>query len=340
MNSGGRIFVAGHLGLVGSALVRRLQRQGYTDLILRTRAELDLTNETAVRKFFAEEHPAYVFLAAAKVGGILANDSSPVDFLRENLLIQNNVIHEAYTSGVERLLFLGSSCVYPKNAPQPIKEEYLLSGPLEPTNRAYALAKISGIEMCWAYNRQYGTRSIAAMPTNLYGPNDNYNLHTSHVVPALIKKFHQAKLHHARTVTIWGSGTPRREFLFSDDAADACIWLMNLSEASIGQIMRSKGPPLVNVGWGRDLTIRELACIVGEIVGVDCELVFDGSKPDGTPRKLLDTTRLNSLGWHPNTSLREGIRMTYEAYCRDVASDPSSAHHAKQDQIASYKAGT
>ena len=224
MKSESRIFVAGHRGLVGSALVRRLQGKGFTGLITRTRAELDLANDSAVRKFFAEERPDYVFLAAAKVGGILANDSFPVDFLRENLLIQNNVIHEAYRNGVERLLFLGSSCVYPKNSPLPIKEEYLLSGPLEPTNRAYALAKISGIEMCWAYNRQYGTRFIAAMPTNLYGPNDNYNVQTSHVLPALINKFHLAKLHRARTVTIWGSGTPRREFLFSDDAANAATF--------------------------------------------------------------------------------------------------------------------
>lgn len=322
MNYGQKLFIAGHHGLMGSALVRRLRAQGFTNMLLRTRSELDLTNQQAVRRFFDEERPAYVFLAAAKVGGIWANKTFPAEFLRENILIQSNVIHEAHKSGVERLLFLGSSCVYPKHASQPIKEEYLLSGALEETNRPYALAKVSGIEMCWAYNRQYGTRFIAAMPTNLYGPNDNYDLYTSHVIAALIRKFHDAKVSNTRKVVIWGTGAPRREFLYSDDAADACIWLMNLPVEQIAKLTRSEEhPPLVNVGWGKDLTIRELAQIIADVVGVDCELIFDPSKPDGTPRKLLDVSLLDSLGWRPNISLHEGIRVTYRDYCASLATN-------------------
>lgn len=316
MDPTAKIFVAGHTGLVGSALCRRLRKKGFSNLVLRSHQELDLTNQVAVRNFFSDEQPRYVFLAAARVGGILANNSFPAEFLRENLSIQTNVIEEAHQSGVERLLFLGSSCVYPRDAPQPIKEQYLLQGPLEPTNRAYALAKISGIEMCWAYNRQYGTKFIATMPTNLYGPNDNYHWENSHVLAALIRKFHEAKVNNLESVTIWGTGTPRREFLHSDDAADACIWVMELADDKLAKVLGSYSqPPLINVGAGKDLSIRELAELIADVVGVRCELRYDPSKPDGTARKLLDVSLLQSLGWQPCISLREGIGMTYKGYC-------------------------
>lgn len=310
------IYVAGHRGLVGSALVRRLHAAGYHNLILRTRAELDLADARAVAGLFQSERPHYVFLAAARVGGILANRDRPAEFIRENLCIETNVIEQAHRSGVQRLLFLGSSCVYPRCAPQPISEEQLLAGPLELTNRSYALAKIAGIELCWAYNRQYGTQFITAMPSNLYGPNDHYDAHSSHVVPALIRKFEAAKNSSDRKVVIWGSGTPRREFLYSDDAADACIHLMNLGENEWAAILGpSARPPLVNVGWGQDISIRELAEIIAETVGVKKDLVFDPSKPDGTPRKLLDVTLMASLGWKPSTRLRSGLAATYQDYC-------------------------
>jgi GDP-L-fucose synthase len=315
-----RIYVAGHGGLVGSALVRALESAGYHNLQLRTRAELDLTDAGAVRQFFEDERPQYVFLAAAKVGGILANSTYPGDFIFQNLAIQSNVIDSAYRCGTRRLLFLGSSCIYPKLCPQPIKEEYLLTGPLEPTNRSYALAKIAGVEMCWAYNRQYGTRFLAAMPTNLFGPGDRYHLHDSHVIPALLRKMHEAKVCGAAEVGVWGSGTPRREFLYSDDAADACVFLMNLPEEQLKRIVtEGEVPPLVNIGCGQDITIRELADLIAEVVGFQGRHVFDFSKPDGTPRKLLDISRLKALGWKPQTSLREGLEKTYQDFCKDTS---------------------
>ena len=308
MNLSSKIYVAGHRGLVGSALVRQLRALGHANLVVRSHGELDLTERQAVREFFARERPEYVFLAAAKVGGILSNSASPADFIGENLLIQTNVIHEAYRSGVERLLFLGSSCIYPRNAPLPLKEECLLTGPLEPTNRPYAVAKIAGIEMCWSYNRQFGTRFLAAMPTNLFGPGDRYDLHDAHVVAALIRKMHAAKAAQAKEVVIWGSGTPRREFLYSDDAADACLFLMNLADEQWKPLVADgEARPLVNIGCGQDLAIRELAELVAEVVGFKHRLIFDPSKPDGTPRKLLDISRLTALGWQPKTSLREGL---------------------------------
>jgi GDP-L-fucose synthase len=279
-----KIFVAGHRGLVGSAIRRELERQGHQNLLLQSRAEVDLTDKIAVHGLFERERPRYVFLAAAKVGGIAANDTCPADFIRENLEIQTNVIDAAYRSGVKRLLFLGSSCIYPRLCPQPIKEEYLLTGPLEPTNRAYALAKIAGIEMCWSYNRQYGTQFLAAMPTNLYGPNDNFDLKNSHVLPALIRKAAEAKASGQRSVTVWGTGTPRRELLYSDDLAQACVFLMNLPDAGFNRLLNSEVPPLINIGTGEDLTIRELAELVCKVVGFDGELLFDPSRPDGTPR--------------------------------------------------------
>jgi GDP-L-fucose synthase len=315
MNHDSKIYVAGHRGLVGSALVRRLRALGFENLIVRTHAELDLTNHVVVKQFFAQERPHYVFVAAAKVGGILANDTFPAQFIQENLQIALNVVHEAYESGVDRLFFLGSSCVYPKHAPQPIKEDALLSGPLESTNRPYAVAKIAAIEMCGAYNRQYGTRFLAGMPTNLYGPNDNYDPNYSHVVPALIRKMHEAKTSGADQVVIWGTGQPRREFLYSDDAADACIFLMNLDDTKLMTIT-SNGQtwPIINIGCGEDLTIRELSELIAEVVGFKKELLFDRSKPDGTPRKLLDISRLRTLGWTPRISLREGLALAYEAF--------------------------
>jgi GDP-L-fucose synthase len=314
-----KIYVAGHRGLMGSALVRQLLAAGYTNLVLRAHGELDLTERQQVREFFAQERPEYVFLAAAKVGGILANSTYPADFIGQNLLIQTNVIHEAYCAGVKRLLFLGSSCIYPRNAAQPIKEDCLLSGPLEPTNRPYAVAKISGIEMCWAYNRQHGTSFLAAMPTNLFGPGDRYDPHDAHVVAALIRKMHEAKAAGAGEVVIWGSGAPRREFLYSDDAADACVFLMNLPEEQWKSLVEDGDiRPLVNVGCGQDMTIREFAELVAEVVGFRHRLFFDHSKPDGTPRKLLDTTRLTALGWRPKTSLREGLEKASRDFSENV----------------------
>jgi GDP-L-fucose synthase len=305
-----RIFVAGHRGLVGSAIRRGLEQRGYSRLLLRSRQELDLFDESAVDAFFARELPEYVVLAAARVGGILANDTYPVEFLTENLRIQSNVIQACYRSGVRRLLFLGSSCIYPQMAPQPMREDCLLTGPLEPTNRAYALAKITGIEMCWAYNREYGARFLAAMPTNIYGPNDNFDLNTSHVVPALIRKMAMARDAGDKTVTIWGTGSPRREFLFCDDLADACIFLLNLPDSVYGSLLRTDTPPIVNIGCGKDLTIRELAELVARVAGFDGKLVFDTSRPDGTPRKLMDVSRMRALGWEAKTSLEEGLRIT------------------------------
>lgn len=311
MKQDSKIYVAGHRGLVGSALMRQLQAKGYSNLVTRTHAELDLTDQAAVRDFFAAEKPEYVLLAAAKVGGIHANNTYPAEFIRENLAIQTNVIHEAWRSGVQRLLFLGSSCIYPRDCPQPIKEEYLLTGPLEPTNRPYALAKIAGIEMCWSYNRQYGTRYMAAMPTNLYGPNDNYDLNNSHVLPALIRKMHEAKQRGDREVVVWGTGTPRREFLYSDDMAEACIYLLEQPEEKQQSLFGNDQPPLVNVGSGTDLSIRELAELVREIVGFSGELAFDASRPDGTLRKLMDVSRINGLGWRHTMQLKDGIASAY-----------------------------
>ena len=309
-----RIYVAGHRGLVGSALCRELEEQGYGNLLLRARTELDLTDRTKVQAFFDREKPEYVFLAAAKVGGILANETYPADFIRENLEIQTNVIQAAYRSGVERLLFLGSSCIYPKLCPQPMREEYLLTGPLEPTNRAYALAKIAGIEMCWSYNRQCGTRYLAAMPANLYGPGDNFDLKASHVLPALIRKVIEAKQAGRRELVVWGTGQPRREFLYSDDLAEACIHLMTLPDDVYNGLLSRDSAPLVNVGTGTDISIRELAELLARLMNFDGELVFDATHEDGTPRKLLDVSRIHSLGWRARTSLEEGIRRTIESY--------------------------
>jgi GDP-L-fucose synthase len=378
MNPNSKIYIAGHRGLVGSALMRRLQnppspasgggagaardladvfgqpsrlagspiREGpYTNLLTRTHAELDLTNQAAVEAFFATEKPDYVFLAAAKVGGILANNEYPAEFIRDNLAIQTNIIHAAYKNNVKRLLFLGSSCIYPKLCPQPMKEEYLLTGPLEATNRPYALAKIAGVEMCWSYNRQYGTQYLAVMPTNLYGPGDNYHPENSHVIPALIRKFHEAKQSNAPTVTVWGTGTPKREFLYSEDMADACVYLMNLPDAQFNTLLGSGAkrlpspastinslssergragegeatqdfmPPLVNIGVGHDLSIKELAETVQSVIGYTGEIVFDASKPDGTPRKLMDVSRLHGMGWAPAITFHEGLRLAYADFC-------------------------
>lgn len=316
MELSAKIFVAGHTGLVGSALVTRLRASGYSNLILKTRGELDLTDQMAVERFFSETRPEYVFLAAARVGGILANSSLPAPFIFENLRIQANVIHECYRSSVKRVLFLGSSCIYPRDAAQPLKEESLLTGPLELTNRPYAVAKIAGIEMCWAYNRQYRTQFLAAMPTNLYGPGDNYDPESSHLVPALILKMHEARVANAQRVTVWGTGTPRRELLYSEDAADACIFLMRLPQVEIEQLLSSeKTPPLVNVGCGMDHTVTEIAGFVADVVNYQGSIAFDPTKPDGTPRKLMDTSRLTALGWKAKTSLRDGLVHAYRDFC-------------------------
>lgn len=301
MERNAKIFVAGHRGLVGSALVRALTAQGYENLLCRTRAELNLRDAGAVRRFFEEEKPEYVFLAAAHVGGILANSTYPVEFLLHNLEIQNNVIPAAHENGAKKLMFLGSSCIYPKMAPQPIREDYLLTGPLEPTNDAYAIAKIAGIRLCQAYHTEYGAHFLSVMPTNLYGPNDNFDLNGSHVLPALIRKFHTAKVTGAPSVTLWGTGTPRREFLHSDDMADACVYLMQNYDR----------PEIVNIGTGEDVPIRELAEMVSEIVGYDGAMEWDSSKPDGTPRKLMDVSRLHGLGWRHKIGLRDGIARVY-----------------------------
>lgn len=316
-----RIYIAGHRGLVGSALMRNLQQKGYTNLITRSHAELDLTSQAACEDFFCDSKPDYVFLAAAKVGGIAANNTYPAEFIRENLAIQSNVIHAAYKNNVQRLMFLGSSCIYPKLAPQPMKEEYLLTGPLEATNRPYAIAKIAGIEMCWSYNRQYGTKYLAVMPTNLYGPGDNYHPENSHVIPALIRKFHEAKRRGDPEVVVWGSGTPRREFIYSDDMADACVYLMNLPgekyDCLLGSDESATGkfePPLVNIGVGVDVTIRELAETISHLVGFEGRITFDASKPDGTMRKLMDVERLGAAGYQAPTSLQDGLATTCREY--------------------------
>ena len=317
---GSKVYVAGHRGLAGSAIMRRLEREGCTSTVTRTHVELDLTNQAEVVRFFAEERPEYVFLAAAKVGGILANNTRPAEFIYENLAIQNNVLQAAHHFGVKRLLFLGSSCIYPRDCPQPIREEYILSGPLEATNRSYAVAKIAGVETCWAYNRQYGTQYIAVMPTNLYGPNDNYDLTGSHVLAALLRKMHEAKVADASDVSVWGTGTVRREFLHSDDMADACVFLMNLPDAVYGPIVHSDSlPPLLNIGCGEDLTVRELAELIREVVGFKGRLVFDTSKPDGTPRKLLDISRMHQLGWQASIPLSEGLTAVYWEYAQSLA---------------------
>jgi GDP-L-fucose synthase len=327
MNKNSKIFIAGHRGLVGSALIRNLQGKGFSRLITRTHTELDLTHQAATETFFAQEQPDYVFLAAARVGGILANNTYPAEFIRDNLAIQTNIIHAAYQNGVERLMFLGSSCVYPKFAPQPMREDCLLTGSLEPTNRPYALAKIAGIEMCWSYNRQYGTRYLAVMPTNLYGPGDNYDLSNSHVIPALIRKFHEAKERDEQQVVVWGTGSTKREFLYSEDMADACVYLMNLPDDAYCELLGSDEtvsgkfePPLVNIGVGEDVTIGELAALVKESVGFDGEIAFDTTKHDGTPRKLLDVSRLNAIGWHAPTSLQTGLMKAYADFIKSHTS--------------------
>jgi GDP-L-fucose synthase len=326
MHKEGKIFVAGHRGLVGSAITRHLQQSGYRNLVQRTHAELDLTDAAAVQGFFESERPEYVFLAAAKVGGIVANNSYPAEFIQDNLVIQTNVIHSAWRVGVKRLLFLGSSCIYPRLAPQPLKEEYLLTGPLEPTNRPYALAKIAGIEMCWSYNRQYGTQYLSVMPTNLYGPGDNYHPQNSHVIPALIRRFHEAKLAASPSVTVWGTGTPLREFMYSEDMADASVYLMRLPDDEFASLLGSDEsktgrfePPVVNIGVGHDLTIRQIVELIRDVVGYEGEIDFDTTKPDGTPRKLMDVSLLKSKGWVAKTSLADGLRLAYADFLKHHA---------------------
>lgn len=367
MKQNSRIYIAGHTGLVGSALLRKLTAEGYTRVITRTHAQLDLERQAEVEAFFEKEKPEYVFLAAAKVGGIWANESYPADFIYNNLAIQTNVIHATWKTGVKRLLFLGSSCIYPRECPQPMKEEYLLTGPLEPTNEPYAVAKIAGVKMCEAYNRQHGTQYLAVMPTNLYGPNDNFELETSHVLPALIRKFHLARLasqgewqsiekdesihgripedflanlasiskayghesevppvyrslltvrHAQPAVVLWGTGSPRRELLHVDDLADACLFLMNLENERFRSLFTAHGSPLINIGCGKDQTIRDFAELVARVVGAHGDIVFDSSKPDGTPRKLLEVSKMTGLGWNPSISLEGGIRQTYDWYLK------------------------
>ncbi len=319
MNKRAKIYVAGHRGLAGSAIVRELQRQGYSNLITRTHAELDLEDAVATQQFFNQERPEIVFLAAAKVGGILANNTLPVDFLMSNLLIETNIYRAAYATKVNRLIFLGSSCIYPRDCPQPIKEEYLLTGPLEATNRPYALAKIAGIEMCWSYNRQYGTQWLAAMPTNLYGPGDNYDLNNSHVLPALIRKMHEAKIAGVSEVVLWGSGTPKREFLYVDDLASALVFLATLDQPSYGTLVNPSQCPLINVGAGEDLTIRALAETIAEVVDYKGKFVQDTSKPDGTMRKVMDVSKIRALGWQPTVALRAGVALAYLDFQKHAA---------------------
>lgn len=328
MITNSRIYVAGHNGMVGSAIVRRLQAGGYTNLITASRKELDLTDQGAVHAFMAREKPEYVFLAAAKVGGIHANNTYRADFIYDNLMIEANIIHAAYEAGVGGLLFLGSSCIYPRDCPQPMKEEYLLTGPLEQTNEPYAVAKIAGIKLCESFNRQYGTRFGSVMPTNLYGPNDNYDLETSHVIPALLRKTHEAKQSGAKSVVVWGSGKPMREFLHVDDMADACVHLMETGYAGT----------LINIGTGTDVTIRELAETIRDVVGFQGEIEFDASKPDGTPRKLLDVSKIKELGWQPKYGLRDGLRHAYEAYLRQL--EQGSLRESRMGALSSERLGT
>jgi GDP-L-fucose synthase len=328
MPTDARIFVAGHNGMVGSAIVRRLKAEGYANLVRRSSAELDLRDQAAVAEFFASERPDYVFLAAARVGGIIANSTRKGEFLYDNLMIQANVIHNAYMSGVKRLLFLGSTCIYPKLAPQPIKEEYLLTGALEPTNDAYAIAKIAGIAQCRSYNEQYGTRYLSAMPNNLYGPNDNFNLTSSHVLPALIRKFHEARVNGADSVTVWGTGSPLREFMHVDDLAAASLFLMNLPEETYSALLTQlAAPALINVGSGEEISIAGLAGMIKGIVGFDGELAFDTSKPDGTPRKLADSSRLHALGWRHRINLAEGVRDAYRWYVETAGDHITIGNH-------------
>ena len=325
MEQNAKIFIAGHRGLVGSAITVHLKNAGYKQLLTRTRSELDLTNQGAVSHFFTQEKPDYVFLAAAKVGGIHANSHYPADFMRDNLAIQTNVIHEAWKTGVKRLMFLGSSCIYPKMAPQPLKETSLLSGPLEPSNRPYALAKIAGVEMCWDYNRQYGTQFLCAMPTNMYGVGDNYHPENSHVIPALVRKFCEAQQRGDNEVVVWGTGTPLREFMYSSDLADACVFLMNVPDHTFEKLLGARGlidddshPPLINIGVGKDLSIQALAELIKEITGFNGSIRFDPSKPDGTPRKLLDISLLEGLGWKARFTLREGLALAVEDFRRQL----------------------
>lgn len=326
MNSDSKIYVAGHQGLVGSAILRQLHENGYNNIITRTHVALDLTHQQNVEEFFKKENPDFVFLCAAKVGGILSNSKYSAEFIQQNLAIQTNVIHESWRAGVSRLLFLGSSCIYPKECPQPIREEYLLTGPLEWTNRPYAVAKIAGIEMCWSYNRQYGTQYLAIMPTNLFGPGDNYDLQTSHVLPALIRKMHEAKKENKSSVSVWGSGKPRREFLYSDDLGDAALFLMTLSDDMFNSLLGcaptisdSSLPPLVNIGTGKDITIVELAELVKKIAGFEGDIEWDKSKPDGTPRKLLDVSRMKTIGWQAKTRFSDGITKAYNNYLKTLS---------------------